>query len=233
KVELERQASALATHMGGSRHAAGKPFSFTVTGSLACPEANAAPPDPELTALRNRPEIVALGLKQQESSNEFRKSVLKNFPRLSLFWRYLKEPYHDHRRRDGQQAGLLLYVDLVDSLSQIKETQVASNQRVKSQLELSAITLAVAAQAGVAAKKFQIAREKAALRAKAAAAAERALTVAKQRAQGSNLSEIAQMKARAELTGEKIELLKALGDANVCLAELRSALGINYAAPLH
>uniref|UniRef100_A0A7C4ESW2 TolC family protein n=1 Tax=Desulfomonile tiedjei TaxID=2358 RepID=A0A7C4ESW2_9BACT len=233
KVELERQASALATYMGRSRRAAGEPLFLAVKGSLSCPEADEAPRDPELTALRNRPEIVALGLKQQESSNEFRKSVLKNFPRLSLFWRYLKEPYHDHRRRDGQQAGLLLYVDLVDSLSQIKETQISSNQRLRSQLELSAITLAVASQAGVAAKKFQIAREKAALRAKAAVAAERVMRAAEQRAQGSNLSEIAQIKARAELTGEKIELLKALGDANVCLAELRSALGVNYAAPLH
>ncbi len=232
EIELERQSSALATHMGRSRYKIGEPHSLTVKGSLTLPEAGEAPQDAELTALRNRPEIVALGLKQQESSNEFWRSVLKNFPRVSLFWRYLKEPYHDHRRRDGQQAGILLYLDLVDTLSQLKETQVSSNQRLRSQLELKAIVLAVASQAGIADKKFQTAREKEALHAKAVAAAEKALRVAEQRAQGSNLSEIAQMKARAELTVEKIELLKALGEAQACLAELRSALGVNYAAPL-
>lgn len=232
KVELERQANAMATQLCRARRLSGKSQSFVVTGSLTRPEVGEIPEDPEITALKNRPEIVALGLKQQESHNEFRKSILKNFPRVSLFWRYLKDPYHDHRHPDGQQAGLLLYVDLVESLAQFKDAQVAYNQRFKSEFELSAITLAVTSQAGFAAKKYQMATERAALHAKAAAAAERALKAAQQRAQGRNLSDIAENKARADLTAQNIELVKALGEANVCLAELKSALGTNYSAPL-
>ena len=228
KVQFERHANVLANHIGKARRSDDADPSTLVKGDLTSPRANEIPQEPEITALKNRPEIVALGLKQQEMHNELSKSIVKNFPRVSLFWRYLRDPYHHRRHHDGQQAGLLLYLDLVETLAQLKETQAAHNQRLRAELELKAITLAVASQAGVAAKKYQMAVEKAALVKKATAASERALKAAEQRALGRSLSDIGEKKARANLTAQRIELVKAIGEANVCLSELKCAVGTNY-----
>ncbi len=232
ELDFERHANALATQLGRARLFSSNSSTLVVKGSLTCPNTNEAPQEPEITALRNRPEIVALGLKQVESSNEFRKSIVKNFPRISLFWRYLKNPYYDGRFRDGQQAGVLLYMDLVDTLAQLKETQVANNQRLRSKLEMNAVALTIASQASIAAKKYQTAVQKASTRAQALDASEKAMKAAEVKVQGRNLSDVAQKKARADLIIEKIELIKSVGEANVCRAELKSALGTNYSVPV-
>ncbi|MDQ1238620.1 MAG: TolC family protein [Thermodesulfobacteriota bacterium] len=230
--ESQNQARILLMYLGRPVSSIPSTRAVAVSGDLTCPSLSEIPPDPELVALKNRPEIYTLGLKHLASIHDLRRSMVKNFPRVTMFWRYLNNPYHHRFAKDGYQAGLLLYLDLVDSLASFQETKAASNSKQKTEKELSAAALAIASQAAVAATKCRLSVEKAQIRARAVAGAEKVVQAAEERVRSRDLSDISERRAKAELALEKIEWLKAVGDALVNLAELKSATGMNHSLSL-
>jgi len=228
-AEYRNQAKLLSAYLGRGFSSEPSTQGITVRGDLVCPGVSEIPANPEEAALKNRPEIYSLGLKHLAGISDFRKSVVKNFPRVTVFWRYLNNPYSPKSAREGHQAGLLLYLDLVDSLSNFSEMRAASNLKGKTEKELGAFALAVASQAAVAATRCRLSLEKAQIRQRAVAGAEKVVQAADEKVRSRDLSDIAERRAKAELAMEKIEWLKAVSDALIHLAELKSAMGVNHA----
>lgn len=231
-AEYRNQAYLLSAYLGRGFASDPSTAAIAIRGELVCPNLSEIPPNPEEAALKNRPEIYTLGLKHLASIRDFRRSVVKNFPRVTMFWRYLNNPYSPRAAREGHQAGLLLYLDLVDSLVNVSEMRAASNLKGKTEKELRAVALTIASQAAVAGTRCRLSVEKAQIKERAVAGAEKVVQAADEKVRSRDLSDISERRAKADLAMEKIERLKAVGDALVHMAELKSAMGVNHAYSL-
>jgi len=64
------------------------------------------------------------------------------------------------------------------------------------------------------------------------AGSRKVLEVARMRAKGDDLSQLELEESEATVLQQKIQRLRALGEANAALAELQGALGTNYSEPI-
>lgn len=226
-ADAQRQRNLLLSTMGFLQDSAAGGSRFDIQGELREPHVIQIPADVELEALRNRPEAYRAGVKHFESVNDYKRSVVKNFPRVTLFWRYLDDRYNHPYDKNRQQAGILLYFDVVDWLTNFADSCAASRDTVKTEKEVSAIALAIGSQARMAVLKYLWLLEQVKIKGDSLADSCSLLEVAKRRASNDDLDKLAESEARAEMILEKIEWQRAVGESNAGFAELRSAMGTN------
>jgi len=226
--DAERQRTQLLAAMGLTRNCEISGASLVVSGELKSSSKPYDVKDAELEALKNRPEAYRAGLKHFDSINEFRKSIVKNFPRVNLFWRYLNDRYTHPYDKTKQQAGILFYFDVSEWLTNFAESRAASRGAVKTEKEAVVVALAIASQARIAAAKYLWALEQVGIKEHSLCSSRTLLEVAKHRADSDDLDKLAEKQARADTILANIEWLRTLGEANISLAELQCVTGRNY-----
>ncbi len=126
----------------------------------------------------------------------------------------------------------MVQVDLLDWLSGAAESKAAKATADKTYKELGAVALALTSQVRVAGLAYNDALDELRSRESSLAGSRKVLEVARMRAKGDDLSQLELEESEATVLQQKIQRLRALGEANAALAELQGALGTNYSEPI-
>ena len=229
--EMERQWNILASAMGicpDNCIDAG----YSVAGKMCSPSFGGELCNLELIAIKNRPEAYQAGLDHLSSVNEIKRTIVRYLPRVEGFWRYTRDKDRYLYNKDWKEVGVLVQVDLLDWLSGATESNAAKATADKTYKELGAVALALTSQVRVAGLAYNDALDELRSRDSSLAGSRKVLDVARIRASGDDLSQLELEEAEATVLQQKIQRLRALGEANAALAELQGALGTNYNEPI-
>ncbi|MGO9117433.1 MAG: TolC family protein [Desulfomonilaceae bacterium] len=229
--EMERQWNILASTMGISPDQC-IDAGYSVTGKMRPPNFGGELCNLELIAIRNRPEAYQAGLDHLSSVNEIKRTIVRYLPRVEGFWRYTRDKDRYLYNKDWKEVGLLVQVDLLDWLSGAAESKAARITADKTYKELGAVALALTSQVRVAGLAYNDALDELRSRESSLAGSRKVLEVAHMRASGDDLSQLELEESEATVLQQKIQRLRALGEANAALAELQGALGTNYSEPI-
>jgi outer membrane protein TolC len=201
-------------------------------GELKPPDFNGKPCDLEAMALQNRPEAFVAGLNHLNSVNGLRTTMVKYFPRVSLFWRHAgdKEKFLYHH--DWRQVGFQIQVDLIDWLTTLSHSQAASIDTERTHKQMAAVAVSIASQVHLAALKYFSLKEEMQNSEDSLTNQWRALKLAKKKAADGGYKKLALEQVEGDLIQEQIEWTTSLGELNAALAELQAALGTNYREPV-
>jgi outer membrane protein TolC len=229
--EAERERNNLASAMGLSP-GLGKDCGITVVGALDAPVFRADICQLEMEAVMNRPEAYQAGLNQLNSVNDLRRAIVKYFPKLTGFWRFTHDKDKYIWNKDWKDVGMYIYFDFLDWIVNRDEAKAADAMVAKTNRELGAVALGITSQVRLAALKYIEAIDKLRAAEESLASSNKVLTISQQRLARDAAGELAVDEAKANILQEKVERLRALGEANANLAELHTALGTNYKEPV-
>jgi outer membrane protein TolC len=226
RVELERQKIILAGLMGLLPQNC--PQGVLVAGKLAQPAFRACTTDLEMQALRSRPETQIEGLNRINSFNDLRRATVKYFPKASTFFRYGKDLGYQRADRNIDDFGLLFYLDLLDWVSNLRETTGLQARRVKAEQRMGAMALAVASEVRIATLRCMESDEELQTINSSLDRSRKQLQLAKGKAKVGVLENVAVEDAQGNVLQEDLERIRSTGEANARLAELQCAMGTNY-----
>ena len=229
--ETERQWSILASTMGISPDQC-IDGGYSVLGKMRSPTFGGDLCNLELIAVKNRPEAYQAGLDHLTSVNDIKRTIVRYFPKVEGFWRYTRDKDKFLYNKDWKEVGLVVQVDLLDWLSGASESNAANATADKTYKELGAVALALTSQVRLAALAYNDALDELQAREASLSASRKVLEIARLRASSDDLSQLELEEAEANVLQQKIQRLRALGEANASLAELQGALGTNYNEPI-
>ncbi len=229
--ESAKQVNLLASAMGLSPDKCVE-GGLVVLGKLAEPSLALPQCQLEITAVHNRPEAFEAGLNHLNSLNDLKRTIVKYCPKVAGFWRYTRDKDKFLYNKDWKEIGVFVYFDLLDWLTNTRESQAADYNAARAAKEMGAVALGIASQVRVAALKYFDAMDEVQTAAEALGSSRQVLSVARTRAERKDLDRIALSEARADVLQSEIEYLTALGEANATMAELQGALGTNYTEEL-
>ncbi len=128
--------------------------------------------------------------------------------------------------------GFLVHFDLLDWLITGNESKVARIATDKTYKEMGAVALGITSQVRVAALAYDDSLDELETREAALAGSEKVQEIARKRVSSDDLSQLELEEAEGNLLYQRIQRIRAVGEANATLAELQSALGTNYKAPV-
>lgn len=229
--ETERQWSILASAMGISPDQCidGR---YSVLGKMRSPSFGGDLCNLELIAVKNRPEAYQAGLDHLTSVNDIKRTIVRYFPKVEGFWRYTRDKDRYLYNKDWKEVGFFVHVDLLDWLTGASDSNAAKSTADKTYRELGAVALALTSQVRLAALSYNDALDELQARDASLGASRKVLEVARIRASSNDLSQLELKEAEANVLQQKIQRLRALGEANAALAELQGALGTNYNEPI-
>ncbi|MFC1836743.1 TolC family protein [Thermodesulfobacteriota bacterium] len=229
-AEIEKQRNVLASAMGLSPDYC-IDGGFHVCGQLVLPCFKTAVCQMEMQAMQNRPEAFEAGLNHLNSMNDVRRTIVKHFPKVTGFWRATRDNDKFLYNKEWKEAGVFVYFDLLDWLSNLSESKATRFNSGKTQREMAAVALAIASQVRVAAVDYFSSLNEA----RSAQAMEKSsgdvLRIYKERADRDDLEKLALEEAQADGLQDRIERIRAVAESNAALAELQGAMGTNYNEP--
>jgi outer membrane protein TolC len=228
--EMERQRNILASAMGIPPESC-MDGGLSVTGKMCAPKFSAQLCDLEVVAVKNRPEAYQAGLDHLNSVNDIKRTVVRYLPKVEGFWRYTRDKDKYLYNKDWKEVGVLIQVDLLDWLITGNESKVARTAADKTYKELGAVALGITSQVRVAALAYDDSLDELETRGASMAGSEKVQEIARMRASGDDLSQLELDEAEGNLLYQKLQRIRAIGEANATLAELQSALGTNYKEP--
>ncbi|MBM4327696.1 MAG: TolC family protein [Deltaproteobacteria bacterium] len=228
--ETERQRNILASAMGLSPEYC-VDGGFCVEGKMSSPCFGAPLCDLELIAVKHRPEAFQAGLDHLTSVNDIKRTIVRYLPKVEGFWRYTRDKDKFLYNKDWKDIGVLVHFDLLDWLINRNDSRAARSAATKTYKELGAVALGIASQVRVAALTYNDSLEECQTREAALAGSQKVLKMAQIRVAGDDLSQLQFEEAEANLLMQKIQRIRALGEANAACAELQSVLGTNYKEP--
>jgi outer membrane protein TolC len=226
-TEMEKQLNILASAMGLSPERC-TDGGLIVVGPLVPPCFDQPVCRLEMIAVQNRPEAVEAGLNHLNSANDLKRTLIKYCPKVAGFWRYTRDKDRFLYNKDWKEVGLSVYFDLLDWLSNVKESQAARHNTVKTQREMGAVALGITSQVRLAALNYYDARDELGATEQAVGSTSEVVRVAAARTAKDDLDKISLESAKADLLQDKLERLRALGEVNATLAELQGAMGTNH-----
>jgi outer membrane protein TolC len=224
---LQRERNILATSLGLSPDTC-TDGGFYAHGDLSRPSFHDKIPCLEMTAVQNRPEAYEAGLNHLNSVNDLKRTIVKFFPKVAAFWKFTRDKDKFWLNKDWKDIGLNIHVDLLDWLTNWDESRAARANRVKTDLEVGAVALGITSQVRFAALRYYRSLKEMDNAESSLEISKKLLDAAEVRAKGDALSQLDLIAAKAEVLQEELDRLKALGEANATLAELRAEMGINY-----
>jgi len=229
--EMERQKNILASAMGLSpEHCADG--GLCVEGKMSCPKFGAQLCDIELIAVKNRPEAYQAGLDHLSSVNDVKRTIVRYLPKVDGFWKYTRDKDKFLYNKDWKDVGFLVHFDLLDWLTNSQESKAARSAADKTYKEVGAVALGITSQVRVSALTYNDALDEFQTREAALAGSQKVLQIAQIRVSGDDLSQLEFEEAEGNLLYQKLQRIRALGEANATLAELQSALGTNFHEPI-
>lgn len=211
--------------------AAGGPCQITLAGGLSAPYPAADPCELEMAAVMNRPEAYQAGLNHLNSVNDLKRTIIKYFPKVTGFWRGTGDKDKFLLNKEWKEIGMYASIDVVDWISNIDESRATTAITRKTGHEVAAIALGITTEVRLAAVQFREAMDKIASEQESLKSTETVLRMVTDKLDRDVGSDIAVEEARANVLLERIELIKALGEANAALAALYAAAGTNYSEP--
>lgn len=230
RTEHEKQRNILASAMGLSPEYC-VDGGFLVVGELSAPRFDAPLCDIEMRAVQNRPEAFEAGLNHLTSLNDLKRTMVKYLPKVSGFWRYTRDKDRFLYNKDWKEVGCAIYFDLVDWLANVKESQAARSNAVKTEREIGTVALGITSQARLAALQYFDALDEFKSTEEALASTREVVRVATHRAAKDDLERLALEESKADLYQDQFARVRALGEVNALLAELHGAMGTNYSEP--
>ncbi|MFC1835989.1 TolC family protein [Thermodesulfobacteriota bacterium] len=230
--DLEAQRNTLASLMGVSPDYC-VDGGFYVVGCLSAPHFNVPPCKMEMTAAQNRPELFESGLKHLNSVNDWKRTIVKYFPRVTGFWKVLRDNDKFLYEKDWKEVGLLVHFDLVEWLANLKESGAARSEAAKTDKDLAAAALALTTQVRTAALRYGSSLKEVNLAERALRGHREVWQAVRARYLMQDADKLTLEAAHAEVLNGRIRTTIAVGNANAALANLKTELGTNYNEPLH
>jgi len=228
--ELEKQRNILASAMGLSADYS-VDGGFYLVGKLTRPAMNPAIWDLEMEAMRNRPEAIESGLSHLNSVNDFKRAIIKYFPKATGYWRYTRDKDLFLYNKDWKEVGMMVYFDLLDWVANIGEARAAGSDIRRTEQEMGAVALAIASQVRTAAISYFDSAEEIKSAEEFRQSAEEALRAGLVRASRDDLDRLALEEVKANALQTALEEHRAIAEANASFAELQAATGVNYNEP--
>ncbi len=209
---------------------------FTLAGELSPP-----PTDPDICesvlsqmeriAVRNRPELYRAVLDRLKAGNDVKRVFLNYFPRVTGFWRrsHDNDKYLFHK--DYKEYGVNIRYDLQEVLRTLEETQAARNKHEAGDRSIDSTIGQIALDARRRAINHFDATARLRANAEALQSSQAVLAMAQNKYSLGDLDRLHVEQARADVLEKRIELFRAVGEANATLAELNRAMAVNYREP--
>ena len=134
--------------------------------------------------------------------------------------------------KDWKDVGVLVYVDLLDWLSNGYESAATRSTAEKTYKEMGAVALGITSQVRVAALTYRDAVEELQTREASVTGSRNVVHIAQVRTSSDDLSRLELEEAQGNLLFQKVQRIRAVGEANAALAELESVLGTNFDEPV-
>ena len=180
----------------------------------------------------NRPEAYVAGLTHLNSVNDVRRTIIKSFPKVTGFWRYTRDKDKHLYERDWKDVGMLVYFDIMEWSADLLEYKASRGMADKTYHEVGAVALGITSEVRAAALKYQDAVARLTTASKTHAASKEVLQMLNRRAAMDAQEKLALLETQAETLNDQITTVRAGGDGQAALAELRSSMGVNYVEPL-
>ena len=205
---------------------------FFVVGEIPAPDFDERACDLELIAVKNRPEAYVAGLTHLNSINDVTRTIIKSFPKVTGFWRYTRDKDKHLYERDWKDVGMLVYFDIMEWSSDLLEYKASTGMADKTYHEVGAVALGITSEVRAAALKYQDAVARLNTARKTHEASNEVLQMLNKRVALDAQEKLALLEAQAETLNDQITTVRAVGDGQGALAELRSAMGVNYVEAL-
>jgi len=205
---------------------------FCAAGDLTAPDFCDEIGSMEMTAVRNRPEAYKAGLDHLNSVNDLQRTMIKYFPKVTGYWRYTRDHDKHQYNRDWKDIGVMVYFDLVDWCVNFWERRAARMITEKTHREIGVVALGVTSQVRGAAIRYFDALDQLRAARSSAASSEKVIGIQRQRAARDAQQKLAVREAEGDLLRERIDVIRAIGEAQAFLAELQAAMGTNYKEPM-
>ena len=228
--ELEKQRNILASAMGLSADYC-VDGGFYLVGELIRPAMNPAVCDLEMEAVRNRPEAIESGLSHLNSVNDYKRAIIKYFPKATAYWRFTRDKDLFLYNKDWKEVGAMVYFDLLDWFANVGEARAARSDRRRTEQEMGAVALAIASQVRTAAISYFDSAEEIKSAEEFRESAEQVVRAGLTRASRDDLDRLALEEAKANAIQAALEERRAIAEANASFAELQAATGVNYNEP--
>jgi outer membrane protein TolC len=205
---------------------------FFVVGEIPTPDFDERACDLEMIAVRNRPEAYVAGLTHLNSVNDVRRTIIKSFPKVTGFLRYTRDKDKHLYERDWKDVGMLVYFDIMEWSADLLEYKASRGMADKTYHEVGAVALGITSEVRATALKYQDAVARLNTASKTHVASKEVLEMLNRRAAMDAQEKLALLEAQAETLNDQITTVRAVGDGQAALAELRSAMGVNYVEAL-
>jgi outer membrane protein TolC len=188
----------------------------------------------ESAALVNRPEAYQADLTHLSSISDQRRLAVKFFPRVEGFLGYFRDENKYVMNRNWIDGGIKVTWDLMEFTANILEHRSARDRVMKTDRDRAAVSMGILTQVKLKTLEAMNAHEKYRKTEELLSQAREALRIATEveraKESGSNrkLMLIAREKAACNVLQVEVERLLALGDLHGALAELDTAVGVNY-----
>ena len=203
---------------------------FSVIGELGQPTTICAG-ELEMVAIQNRPEAIQSGLSHLNSVNDYKRTLVKYLPRLSVYWRQTHDKDKYLYNKDWRDVGGQMQFDFVQWVSNLNESKAARSLVASSETEIGNVVIGIASQVRTAALAYLDAVAELRRTQDSLDSSLRVSRIVEQRHTKNATDKISVDEARADTTSDGIEKMRALGEVNATLGELNSATGVNYNEP--
>jgi len=229
--EAEQQRNLLASAMNVSpdRCADG---GFVLQGDIVPPCYTEPVCNMEMIAVKSRPEAYRAGLEHLKSIDDLKRTLVKYFPKVSVFWRYTRDKDKHLYNRDWKEVGGLVYFDLVDWGSNRSESEATELIVSKTRQEIGAVAMGITRQVRTAALRYYDALDQIRYADRALKASRQVLNIQRGRVSADGQDRLHLLETEGDVLQEDIERTRSIGEANALLAELQSSMGVNYNEPL-
>jgi len=188
----------------------------------------------EATALLNRPEAYQADLGHFNSVSDWRRLLVKHFPRVEGYIGYFRDENKFLLNKNWIDGGMRITWDLMEFAASRLEYAAAKDRVVKTDQERALVSLGIASQVRLKTLEAMKAFSKYQKDADLAKNGQEALRIAteveqaKERGASHRLMMIAREKTLCASLQAEVDKLLDLGEFHAALAELDAAVGSNY-----
>jgi outer membrane protein TolC len=208
---------------------------FTLQGDLLpLPQSCLDPCKLEKIALVNRPEAYQADLAHLSSIDEYKRLIVKCFPRVEGYLGYYRDENKFLLHNDWADGGMRITWDLMEFTADLFQKESASNKMVKTERETALVSMGILSQVKIAAMDAISAIEEYKKLSSLVSGAREKLRIArdveeiKEREAREKVIRIDRQAARADMLEADIKRIMAAGEAHGALAELDATVGVNY-----
>jgi outer membrane protein TolC len=182
----------------------------------------------EKYAVSHRPEAYLAGLDHLNAANDFRRTSVKQYPKITAFGRFSRDIDRHLLNDDWTEVGGYVYFDVIDLAANSKERRAARYRREKSKSEIESVGLGIATQVREAALRYKAALADVDTAAQLLESAANVRNILKQRVEVGAQNTLSLLEAEGDVLQETISHRRAVGEAHARLADLRAATGVNF-----